>query len=100
NHAVSDVQVIVNDPVPHAGDLMPRDLRMCLSSGWRDAARGFADDLDTMGLGKPQVLVGVERRTGHTVTGRACAARGIEHVAEVQEVILRHTGSRPRPELG
>ena len=43
---VVDRRITVNQPIPHADDLMPGYRRELFASGVRDLARSLADDLD------------------------------------------------------
>ena len=46
NDVPVDTEIIVDNDVPHAADLPPGNLRMCISGGLSDAKRRLADDLD------------------------------------------------------
>src|SRR5713226_9753601 len=78
--------------VTHTDDLRPRNLCVHFAERRRDPARRLPDDLDQVGEGKAESLVRVEVRATLPSDFLDLLAGGIQHVADVESIIPRHTG--------
>src|SRR5712692_6086997 len=89
-------EIVVNNLVPHAHDFGPRDVRVRGAEGRRDTFGRLANDLAQMCECEAKILVVIEISTSlpvHLVDRLACH---LEHVADIDGVIRRHTGLQRR----